>query len=444
MGAFRRRYRERFYRGFLAYNALEDDLLFYVVCDTLFLTQVKGLSMEQVSLLIFLSIALSLLAQYPLLKWANKVGNRVAVRAGAAAFAVSALLITFSSAFPLLLLGGFVKCIGHTLNSLGTAVLKNHLVREGKGDLYVVYASDANSAASLLTLVTSLSCGALYAISPYVPMAACIAFSFVGVGSAFWITRGEEAAGASELMGATSAAAPAGAAGAEGSTGSPSALADAAGPLDGDPVAKRPALARAANRNLSSFLLMASFALFTALSGIGQSYERLNFQAVLADMDPAQVAMILSVIASAIHVARIVANTVLGAIYAKVGDVLVAIASGLLVAGVLLQFLPWVTGPASAVVLLCAGYLVVCFLYDPYCTLIQNGYLKRGGAKEHQSALIMLNAAKKVGALALSAAATVLMDAGGEFAVMGLLLCCAILCMAMTCALFARQRPTSR
>ena len=413
MGAFRRRYRERFYRGFLAYNALEDDLLFYVVCDTLFLTQVKGLSMEQVSLLIFLSIALSLLAQYPLLKWANKVGNRVAVRAGAAAFAVSALLITFSSAFPLLLLGGFVKCIGHTLNSLGTAVLKNHLVREGKGDLYVVYASDANSAASLLTLVTSLSCGALYAIDPYVPMAACIAFSFVGVGSAFWITRGEEAAGA-------------------------------VGPLDGDPAAKRPALARAANRNLSSFLLMASFALFTALSGIGQSYERLNFQAVLADMDPAQVAMILSVIASAIHVARIVANTVLGAIYAKVGDVLVAIASGLLVAGVLLQFLPWATGPASAVVLLCAGYLVVCFLYDPYCTLIQNGYLKRGGAKEHQSALIMLNAAKKVGALALSAVATVLMDAGGEFAVMGLLLCCAILCMAMTCALFARQRPKIR
>ena len=413
MGAFRQRYRERFYRGFLAYNALEDDLLFYVVCDTLFLTQVKGLSMEQVSLLIFLSIALSLLAQYPLLKWANKVGNRVAVRAGAAAFAVSALLITFSSAFPLLLLGGFVKCIGHTLNSLGTAVLKNHLVREGKGDLYVVYASDANSAASLLTLVTSLSCGALYAIDPYVPMAACIAFSFVGVGSAFWITRGEEAAGA-------------------------------VGPLDGDPAAKRPALARASSRNLSGFLLMASFALFTALSGIGQSYERLNFQAVLADMDPAQVAMILSVIASVIHVARIVANTVLGAIYAKVGDVLVAIASGLLVAGVLLQFLPWVTGPASAVVLLCAGYLVVCFLYDPYCTLIQNGYLKRGGAKEHQSALIMLNAAKKVGALALSAAATVLMDAGGEFAVMGLLLCCAILCMAMTCALFARQRPKIR
>lgn len=413
MGAFRQRYRERFYRGFLAYNALEDDLLFYVVCDTLFLTQVKGLSMEQVSLLIFLSIALSLLAQYPLLKWANKAGNKIAVRAGAAAFAVSALLITFSSAFPLLLLGGFVKCIGHTLNSLGTAVLKNHLVREGKGDLYVVYASDANSAASLLTLVTSLSCGALYAIDPYVPMAACIAFSFVGVGSAFWITRGEEAAGA-------------------------------VGPLDGDPAAKRPALARASSRNLSSFLLMASFALFTALSGIGQSYERLNFQAVLADMDPAQVAMILSVIASAIHVARIVANTVLGAIYAKVGDVLVAIASGLLVAGVLLQFLPWVTGPASAVVLLCAGYLVVCFLYDPYCTLIQNGYLKRGGTKEHQSALIMLNAAKKVGALALSAVATVLMDAGGEFAVMGLLLCCAILCMAMTCALFARQRPKSR
>ena len=434
MGALRQRYRERFYRGFLAYNALEDDLLFYVVCDTLFLTQVKGLSMEQVSLLIFLSIALSLLVQYPLLKWANRVGNKVAVRSGAVAFSASALLITFPSAFPLLLLGGFVKCIGHTLNSLGTAVLKNHLVGQGKGDLYVVYASDANSAASLLTLVTSLACGALYAIDPYVPMAACIVFSFVGVASAFWITRAE---------GSAVAAAPRPAS-AEGPACTASAATSVGGPVDGNLATMSSVPARASGRNLFSFLLMASFALFTALSGIGQSYERLNFQAVLASMDPAQVAMILSVIASAIHVARIAANTVLGAIYAKAGDVLIAVASGLLVVGVLLQFLPWVTGSAGAVVLLCAGYLVVCFLYDPYCTLIQNGYLKRGGTKEHQSALIMLNAAKKVGALALSAVATVLMNAGGEFAVMGLLLCCAILCMAMTCALFAHQRPKNR
>ena len=69
-----RKLNDSFYRGYLLYTALETELLFYVVCDVMFLTQVKGLTMEQVSQITFLSLAFSLVILYPLLKFINLAG----------------------------------------------------------------------------------------------------------------------------------------------------------------------------------------------------------------------------------------------------------------------------------------------------------------------------------------------------------------------------------
>ena len=78
MSSIKERYSSRFYRTYLLYTALETDLLFFAVCDATFLTQVKHLSAEQVSLVTFLSILLSLIVQYPLLKLINRIGNPAA------------------------------------------------------------------------------------------------------------------------------------------------------------------------------------------------------------------------------------------------------------------------------------------------------------------------------------------------------------------------------
>lgn len=53
MNRIRERYQEKFYRGYLWYTALETELLFFVVCDAMFLTEVKQLPMKMVSLLTF-------------------------------------------------------------------------------------------------------------------------------------------------------------------------------------------------------------------------------------------------------------------------------------------------------------------------------------------------------------------------------------------------------
>ena len=110
------RFKDSFYRNYLWYTALETELLFFVVCDAMFLTQAKQLTVEQVSQITFLSLAFSLLIQYPLFRFVNRCGNGISVRVGSLSFLLSSVCITFATGYYMVLVGGFLKCIGHTLN----------------------------------------------------------------------------------------------------------------------------------------------------------------------------------------------------------------------------------------------------------------------------------------------------------------------------------------
>ena len=189
MNELKEKLRDPFYRRYLWYTALETELLFYVVCDVTFLTQVKQITMEQVSRITFISLVISLLIQYPLLKFINHAGSRTAVRLGSMAFLLSSVLITFAPGYFTILAGGILKCIGHTLNTMGTAIMKNHLKENRHEDQFVSFQSDANSAASLLMMVTSFLSGVLYRINAYYPMFACIALCFAGIAASFLISR---------------------------------------------------------------------------------------------------------------------------------------------------------------------------------------------------------------------------------------------------------------
>ena len=102
------KYKDKFYRNYLWYTALETELLFFIVCDVMFLTKVKNILPDKISLLVFLSLVFSLIIQYPLLRWINKKGNCAALRIGSIVFMFSAIFITFSPNFLGILLGGFL------------------------------------------------------------------------------------------------------------------------------------------------------------------------------------------------------------------------------------------------------------------------------------------------------------------------------------------------
>ena len=258
------RYRDRFFRNYLIYTGLETDLLFFMVCDAMFLTQVKHLTLVQFSHVTFLSLLFSLLIQYPLLKCINRMGNRRAVRAGSIFMVLSAFCITFSMGFFMVLLGGFLKCIGHTFNALGVAVLKNKLEREHREDQYVEYQSDANTAACAVMMLTSMMCGYLFRLNEYFPMYACILLGLAGVAVSFSISRDDGSA--TDILSADRF--------------------------------RQLAKKQRQFRSARTVLIFMAFAVFTALTGTGLSYARVNFQELLSGQSLATVAAFLSAVRS--------------------------------------------------------------------------------------------------------------------------------------------------
>lgn len=396
--SIKERYRSRFYRQYLWYTALETDLLFFVVIDAIFLTSIKGLSMGQVSLLTFLSLVFSLVIQFPLLKGINRIGNRASVRLGSVMMALSAMCLTFAPNFAVMLVGGFLKCIAHTLNAMGTAVLKNRLVKDCK-DEYVSYQSDANSAASFVMMVTSLLCGPLFTFNGYGPMIACITLSLAGVYLSFAMTSDEhsdrEIVTASEM--------------------------------------KKHIREQQRIGKHSNLLMFSSFALFTALTGTGISYMKLNFQELLAGIGAESTVSLLSIISTIVYLVRILSNMLTRKSFDKYRNRTVLVVSGFLVAGLSLQLLPWIPTIKGimplVIALLCTGYLMTAFVRDPFVTLIQNLSLDQENKARQQGMLIALNTAKKAGALVLSAVCTLILNESAIISVMILMMAAALIDM---------------
>ena len=384
MYGVKERYREKFYRGYLLYTALETDLLLWVVFDVTFLMEVKKLSADEVSLITFLSLGFSILIQYPLLKVINRIGNKAAVRTGSILFLLSALCFALAPGFWVILSGGFLKCIAHTLNAMGPALLKNRLEKDDRADQYVAYQSDANSAVALTMMLTSLICGFLFEIYAYLPMIVCILFGLLGVFVSFAISRDESAS--NEITEADSLKKI----------------------IDG----RKNAGIR------SRVLMLVSFAVFTALTGTGLSYVKMNTQSVLMDKDPGYIVMLLGVVSTLVYFLRILSNTVMKKKYARYKEYSMAIAAILLIAGLLMQaaIWPFITGHTE--VILSVGYLLIAFVRDPYVTFAQSVSLKSADPQRQQSMLIALNGAKKAGALALSAAGTLVLKNSGISSVM--------------------------
>ena len=370
-----RKLNDSFYRGYLLYTALETELLFYVVCDVMFLTQVKGLTMEQVSQITFLSLAFSLVILYPLLKFINLAGNRAAVRLGSVIFFLSAVCITFAPGFITILAGAFLKCAGHTLNAMGTAVMRNHLVRNDREDQFVSFQSDANSATAAVMMITSFFCSMLFVKNAFYPMAGCILLSFAGMIVSFQISRNEQSAG--EIVPASDI--------------------------------KRYSADRRQKRTSGSLLIFISFAIFTGLSGTGLSYARMNIQELMTVQGDGYAITLLSIASTLVFMFRFLSNVILRTTYNRVRERAIVIVSVMMLMGLLLQLLPWTISGVSIAAVLTVGYLMQAFVRDPFTTLVQNMTLSGDDKCRQQSLLVALNGAKKAGSLLLAAFCTLIL-----------------------------------
>ena len=388
-----KRYNDSFYRIYPWQYAIETDFLFFAVCDVMFLHAVKNISFAQISFLFFFALLFSIVIQYPLLKCIHALGTRRSVRLGSLVFLASALCITFAPNYGIVVVGGILKAVGHTFNTLGTALLKQKLVHDNRGEEYVGFQSDANNVACLLMMASSFACGLLYAQNPYYPMFGCIGACAVGVVLSFAITMHK-------------------------------GFAESEGVVEQE---------KKGGRTFLGIPLLVSFGIVTAITGMGLSYARINFQDVVSfRFDSAGTMEQLGFIMFLVFLFRMLSNILMAKFFARFWKWIFIGLHLLLVLALVMQILPWVYQPMTLMVVLVAiGYLMTAFVRDPYMTAVQNDSLLTADKDKQQENLIVLNVARKVGALLLSGGCTLMLREMSIMPVMVLMAAMAVLSFAL-------------
>ncbi|MBR2075680.1 MAG: hypothetical protein IJ977_10600, partial [Fibrobacter sp.] len=269
--------------------------------------------------------------------------------------------------------GGIAKCIGFTFNLLGAALLKEKLVQDGRDNEYVAFQSDANNMACLLMMLSSLLCGFLFSCNPYFPMFGCIIFCALGVLLSFMITS-------------------------------------CCGTVEEKQTDEKPQIIKR-NKVFLGIPLLVSFGLLTAMTGIGLSYARINFQEALTlKIDLTQTLKLLGVVSFLVYLFRFLSNVLMSKFFSRLGRRLYLALQLVLAVSLAFQILPWVCRPtAPTLFLLSLGYLGMSFVRDPYVTAVQNESLLVEDPIKRQSNMVTLNFVKKVGALFLSTVFTLML-----------------------------------
>lgn len=157
-------------RLFALYIGLSSDLLFYIAINTIFLTSVKGLTNQQMSLLSTVSPLMYLILQYPILKLINKIGNTLSIRIGCFCSLLTVTICTFANNFIVIAISELFYQLSAMFKTMGSVILKNNLKYENKEKEFTNVQSTGLSYYSIITAVIALFAGNLYEINKYLPM----------------------------------------------------------------------------------------------------------------------------------------------------------------------------------------------------------------------------------------------------------------------------------
>ena len=179
--------------------------------------------------------------------------------------------------------------------------------------------------------------------------------------------------------------------------------------------------------------LLVSFGIVTAITGMGLSYARINFQDVVSfRFDSAGTMEQLGFIMFLVFLFRMLSNILMAEFFARFKKWIFIGLHLLLVLALVMQILPWMRQPSTLMVVLVAiGYLMTAFVRDPYMTAVQNDSLLTADKDKQQENLIVLNAIRKVGALLLSGGCTLMLREMSIMPVMVLMAAMAALSFAL-------------
>lgn len=159
------------------FYGLSSDLIFFIAINTLFLTNVKGLTSSEINFMTTIGVLVALVFYLLSHKIINKIGNLYSIRLGTLLL-ISALLFTFSTNLIFFVLAEIFYEVGFVFKCVDQVVLNNNLIYQNKENDFIKIKTKATTIYSIATMIATLIAGFLFNISPYLPMFICILICF--------------------------------------------------------------------------------------------------------------------------------------------------------------------------------------------------------------------------------------------------------------------------
>lgn len=166
---------------------LTNNLVFYIVINTVWLTNVKGFDATQV---VFLEVCVGLAVRVimsPVLQLAERIGNTWSMRLGVIALFATSILLTFGTEYWVFMLAMVLQAFAVVLTAMRDVLIQNNLNYLHQGKEYIRISSRAHLVYTSATLVASLLVGVFFSEWQNLPMLLGIVICGIGVILSFFV-----------------------------------------------------------------------------------------------------------------------------------------------------------------------------------------------------------------------------------------------------------------
>ena len=346
------------------YEAAAGDLLFYSVIETLFLTLVKGLSVQQIAMVFLITDLADLLLEYPSYRIIRRIGNSRSIVIGGMMPLIGIITLTAGRTIPVITAGNFFFMGAGNFQSMAGAGARNNLVLAGEKDRYAALFSRANLLYAAANMIAATLMPFAFSYNRYLPSMICILVYTAVAASAFLIPDYSEDRDALP---------------AEGKSG------NAAGK---------------ARIGKGLLLLLAVFSGFFCAGSVFGSNTQLFISGRLGELvsERGEILVFGGIIWLS-RVVRLGANAVLSRILAVLKERIVVLSCVTLFAAFLMIGLTGILFPKTWIPVIAAGVFYVTVkgvLWDPLRTYLRMTAADTNSKRQQQTTLVALNAGQSV------------------------------------------------
>lgn len=152
------------------FAGLTNNLVFYVIINTVWLTNVKGFDSMQV---VFLDVCVSLAVRVfltPAIKLSERLGNTWAMRLGAISLFIASVLLTFGTEYAVFIVAMVFQALAVVLMAIRDVLIQDNLSHIHKSEEYLRVSSRAHLIYTVISMLASLVVGLVFNKWNYLPM----------------------------------------------------------------------------------------------------------------------------------------------------------------------------------------------------------------------------------------------------------------------------------